>query len=144
AGLSPQAADGVVGDAVPVAVELGGAAVEEDEPGEVDRTGRGEERRRGQRVAEGGGRADVPPAGSDERGDTGHGVEEPLHAGPDLVAGGGAAAAAWPCVRHVHEVDQVGAFDVVELQRPGERVEYVVGDAADAATLDARVVLDRD
>jgi hypothetical protein len=45
AGLGAQAADGVVGDAVPVAVELGGAGIEEDEPGEIDRPGRGEERR---------------------------------------------------------------------------------------------------
>jgi len=53
-----------------------------------------------------------------------------------------AAAAIGP--RGVHEVEQVRAFDVIELERPRERVEYVVGDAADAAALDARVVLDRD
>ncbi len=45
-GFGPEAADGIAGDAVPGAVELGGSAVDEDEPGEVDRPDRVEERRR--------------------------------------------------------------------------------------------------
>ncbi len=36
------------------------------------------------------------------------------------------------------------ALHVIKLERPRERVEDLVGDAADAAALDARVVLERD
>ncbi|MGI5423737.1 hypothetical protein [Streptomyces sp. CA-179760] len=38
----------------------------------------------------------------------------------------------------------MGAFDVVELEGPGEAVEDFLGDAADVAALQAGVVLDAD
>ena len=47
-------------------------------------------------------------------------------------------------VRGAGEVEEVGAFGVVELQRTGERLEHGLGDAASVAALEARVVLDAD
>lgn len=40
------------------------------------------------------------------------------------------------------EVEEVGSFGVIELQRHGEAVENLRGDTADCATFDAGVVLD--
>ena len=42
------------------------------------------------------------------------------------------------------QVEQVGAFDVVELQGAGDGFEDVLGDAADVAAFELRVVLDAD
>jgi len=77
-----------------------------------------------------------------ERNRVGHGVEDSLHARSHLdrclvcldgqLLGG------------AHEVEQVGAFDVVELQGACDGVEDVFGDAADVAPLELRVVLGAD
>src|SRR3954452_8961441 len=143
--LGTEASDGVESDAVPVGVELDRVAVEEHEPGEVDRPGRVEERGCVQRVAELVGGEDVESCVADERGDADHRVKQSLHAGADLIAARRTStAAAAARARSANEVKQVRSFDVVELQCPGQPLEDVVGDAADAATLDARVVLDRD
>ena len=42
------------------------------------------------------------------------------------------------------EVEQVGSFGVVELERPGECLEHAFGDAVDVSALEARVVGDAD
>jgi hypothetical protein len=42
------------------------------------------------------------------------------------------------------EVEEVGAFGVVELEPPGERFEHAVGDAADVPALQALVIVDAD
>ena len=47
-------------------------------------------------------------------------------------------------VRGAHEVEQVGSFGVVELQRPDDSFEHVFGHAGGVAALEARVVLDAD
>jgi len=141
AGLSAQAADGGVGDAVPVAIELGGAPVEEDEPGEVHRPGRVEERRGVQGVAELVGGQDVQPAVAQERGDRGHRVEDVLHARAYQLPRGRAPNRS-SRVRGPDEVDQVRAFYVVELEGAREGVEHVVGDTGRVSALQSCVVLD--
>jgi hypothetical protein len=53
--------------------------------------------------------------------------------------------AQWPLgVRGPHEVEQVGALGLVELEGAAHGVEHVVGHAAGVAALEARVVLDAD
>ena len=42
------------------------------------------------------------------------------------------------------KVEEVGSFGVVQLQRAGERLEHQLGDAAQIAALEARVVVDAD
>ena len=61
-------------------------------------------------------------------------------AGPAAGRGGGVPG--WG-VGHPDEVEQVGAFDLVELQGAGDGVEDVVGDAADVAAFELGVVLER-
>src|SRR3954447_8873866 len=143
AGLRTEAADGVEGDALPVAVERGRAlGGQEDEPRQVRGPGRTIEHRRVQGTAERVRGQDVEPAVADERRRAGHRVEDPLHARPDLrlcPAAGGARARGVP---DAGEVEQVRALDVVELQRDGDGVEHPVGGAADGALLQARVVVD--
>src|SRR5437660_1583210 len=82
-GLGPQAADGGVGDAVPVPVELRGLVVEEDEPGQVGGPprasgGQGGEYRSIQRVSQRAGGQDVRPPGGQELPDL---AADVLHAG---------------------------------------------------------------
>src|SRR3954464_15719136 len=116
--LGTEASDGVESDAVPVGVELDRVAVEEHEPGEVDRPGGVEERGCVQRVAELVGGEDVESRVADERGDADHRVKPSLPAGPDVVTTGTAPAAATAGrARRADEVEQVRSFDVVELKR---------------------------
>ena len=129
AGFGAQAADGGVGDAVPVAIELGRGGVEEDESGEVDRAVRVDERRGVQRVAELVGGQDVQPPVAHERGSADHRVKETLHTGPHPLLG-------WPATRRTggicctHEVGQVRAFDIIELQRAGDALQHLLRDTA--------------
>jgi len=147
-GLGVQAADGLAGDAVPVAVELRGPLVEEDEPGQVGRPsrvtgGRRVEHGRVQRVAQLVGGQDVQPSVPGEGRGVGHRVQQPLHARPDLLPGGlvpsGRGGVGYP-----YQVEQVCALDLVQLQGAGDAVEHLVGDAADVAAFQPCVVLDRD
>jgi hypothetical protein len=57
---------------------------------------------------------------------------------------GGVAANRGCGAGHPHQVDQVGALDVVQPQGAGDAVEHLVGDAADVAAFEPGVVLDRD
>jgi hypothetical protein len=45
----------------------------------------------------------------------------------------------WRGVRDLSQVEKVCAFDVVELQRPSNRVEDTAGDAGEVPLLQARV-----
>jgi hypothetical protein len=70
-----------------------------------------------------------------------HPVEDPLHAGPDLL-GGGLAARTGCGAGAAGEVGQVRPFGLVELQRPGQRIQHGLGDAAEVAPFESGVVLD--
>ncbi|MDA0168511.1 hypothetical protein OJ998_05370 [Solirubrobacter taibaiensis] len=65
-----------------------------------------------------------------------------MHRGAHLLLD--AARAAWGegGLRGTGEVEQVRALGVVELQRPGEGAQHVVGDAAHVTAFQARVVRD--
>jgi hypothetical protein len=89
------------------------------------------------------GRQDVEPAVANEGSRLGDGVEDPLDARPHLL-GRLRAAARWSLLRGVDQVEQVGPLDIVEMQRVGDGVEDVVGDAANGAAFELRVVLDAD
>jgi hypothetical protein len=66
-----------------------------------------------------------------------------LHAGADLRASGaGTRGPGWS--GGAGEIGQVGAFGFVELQRAGQCVEDVVGDAAGVAAFELGVVVDAD
>ncbi len=93
----------------------------------------------GQRV----GGDDVQAAVAHESGGHRHGVEQPLDGRRDLdVLAAGRRSAGGPGCSG--QIEQVGAFVLVQLQRPRDRVENVLGDAADVALLKARVPLDAD
>src|SRR5437588_9149285 len=46
--------------------------------------------------------------------------------------------------RGAHEIDEVAALDLIELQSPGDGVKNVLGHTADGAALELCVVLDAD
>src|SRR5439155_22754074 len=46
--------------------------------------------------------------------------------------------------RRAHEIEQVGSFDVVELEGARDGVEDVFGDPTDRSAFELRVVLDAD
>jgi hypothetical protein len=48
------------------------------------------------------------------------------------------------CVGRPDQVDKVGVLDLVQLQRPGERLQDLLRDTASAPAFEARLVLDRD
>ena len=82
---------------------------------------------------------------ADERDAVGDRLQRPLQAEP----GRGLArrttarpARGRDAVGGAGEVEQVGAFGLVELQRPGQRVEHAGGGAGDLAALEPGVVLD--
>jgi hypothetical protein len=141
--LGAQAAHGGVGDAVPVAVELGRLGVEEDEPGQVDRSDRVTERRRVQGVAELVGGQDVQTSVAQERGRPRHRLQQALHAGTHPLGGGPPASRAGR-VGRADQVDEVGALDLIQLQGAGQGFEDLLGDPPGVAAFKARVVLDRD
>lgn len=134
-GIGAQAPGGVVGDARPVAVEVSGARVEEDEAGEVRQLVLGVEglvlRGAGELV----GGEDVEMGAADEGGGAGQGVEDLLdavtHVHDPAVAFGGPVGGA----DGTDEGGQVGALDAVELERRGQAVEDLRGDGAHVAAL---------
>jgi hypothetical protein len=105
-----------VRDRVPVDVELARERVEECEPGavrELDRIAQmlGIERLRSSIHVQ-----DVQSTIADERRYPGYGVDDPLHAWPDVLRWRGAS---WqPVVGGTDEIEQVSPLDVVESQRP--------------------------
>jgi len=86
---------------------------------------------------------DVQPSVSQERRGVRHRVQQPLHARPDLLPGG-LVPRGRGGVGHPHQVGEVRALDLVQLQGAGDAVEYLVGGAADVAPFQAGVVLDGD
>ena len=145
AGFGAQDGDGVVGDFVPVAEELVARG------GRGRRTGRCWAARRGRRrrvrtgLARGVG-------GQDRRGgrqDDGGCARAWSRAGAGWSAGRagrrgcGVGARGWRA-GGAEQVDQVGAFGLVELQCLGDAVDDAVGDAGGVAALEADVVLRRD
>jgi hypothetical protein len=81
--LGAQAADRLLGDAVPIAVEPGRVLIKEDEAGQVGRPHRVVEDRRVQRVSKLIRRQDVLPPVPHERRRVRHRVQQSLHAWPD-------------------------------------------------------------
>ena len=141
-GGGAQDGDGVVGDGVPVDEELSGVRAEEQEPCAVDRSRGKVEDRRVQRFAEAVGGEDVE-AFVAHVGRGGDRVEDLLHAGADSFL----CRLTSRCVggrRGADEVEQVGAFCLVEVQGAGDAFEHVVGDTVGVAALEAGVVLDAD
>ena len=108
---------------LPVRVEPSGLPVEEDEASQVRWPLRVGEDLRVERVAESVGGEDVEAAVADERGGFGHGVEEALDAGPDPLNYGLAAGGA--LLGSADEVEEMGPFDLVELQGAGDGVKDV-------------------
>ena len=100
------------------------------------------ERGREQGAAERVGGDDVEASVAHEGRCAGHGVEEALHAGPDLLLARSAAAGGRGVVGGAGEVEQVGAFGFVELQGAGDGFEDAVGDTGEVAALEPGVVVD--
>ncbi len=136
-----QDADGVVGDRVPVEEELGGPWVEEQESGGVDGPRRVVEQQGVERPAELVGGEDVEPPVAHEGRGPGEGVEDPLHDGPHPRLRRPPRLAAGPGVERAGEIEEVHPLDLVELQRHGDAVEDVVGDAAEVPPFEPDVVL---
>ena len=121
----------------------GARRVEEHEAGDVTWQTVVAFERRVERVAETVGVQDVEASVADVRREFAHGIEESLHCRPNSFV---SWTAPWATRRAgaANEVEQVVAFGLVELQRPRDRFEDVLGDAADVAAFEARVVLDAD
>ena len=117
--------------------------VEEQEPGRVGWLHRVVEHVGVEGVAEAVGGEDVEPAVADVGGDAVHRVEDLLHGRPHPLLR--RAPTGRPVRRRgADEVEQVGSFGFVELQRPHDAFEDVFGDAVGVAALEAGVVLDAD
>ena len=101
----------------------------------VGRSSRVGEQRRVQRLRERVRGEDVESPVLDEGRHLGHSVEDAGHVGPHLL-GGSAAAGAACGAGGVGEVEQVCPFGLVEVQRPGERIEHALGYAAEVAPLE--------
>ena len=145
ADLGAQGGDVLVGDGVPVGVELGGGGVQEGEAGGVDRPGRAGEDRREQGPGQGVAGEDVQAAVADVGRDAVHRLQHvpqfrahrlPGRAASGLGRRGGVGGA--------DQVEQVGAFGVVEQQGAGDGVQDGVGGAAGVAALQPGVVRDAD
>jgi hypothetical protein len=125
-GLGSHDADAHLGEQVPIRVEVARGGVEELEPGQVRRTTTVAEDGRVERPAEGVGGEEVLARVPDERDAVRDGLQRPLQARPGGGLGRGAAPGAArgrDAVGGAGEVEEVGAFGVVELQRPGERLQ---------------------
>ena len=94
-------------------------------------------------MGEGVGGQQVQAPVADERRGGGRRVQDVLHTGGDPRRAARARdGAARP--GGAGEVEQVSPFRLVQLQRPGDSAEDLVGDAGDVAFLQPRVVVDRD
>src|SRR4051794_11200042 len=142
AGLGAKAARGGVGDAVPVPIEDVCTRVEEDEARKVDRAlgiGKCVGVQSEPQTISG---QDVEARIAYERGTVADGVEDVLHPWAYLL--GGWTTVGGALFGSVHDVEQVGALDVVQLEGAGDGIEDVVGDATNGAALELGVVLDTD
>ena len=137
--------DTVVGDGVPVDEVLLGSRVEEHESGAVDRPDVVIELRRVERLAELVGSQDVEPLVLDEGGHAHEGVEDPLDYGTHTLLARPPPASPVRCgVGGAGEVEEVHPVGLVELQRSGDPVEDVLGDAPHVAAFQSHVVLGAD
>ena len=119
-----------------------GSRIEEHEAGGVDRP-RGRVVQLGiQRESELVGGQDVEAVVAHERGGAGDRVERPLDLGPDALLGLAPARPRRRWVCGAGEVEEVGAFGVVELERAGECAQHALGDPVHVAALEAGVVRD--
>jgi hypothetical protein len=141
AGLATQDGHGVISGLVPVNVEVACSGVQEQEPGQVDRQLLAGQDRRVQGVPEAVGAEDVQAAGAHIGRHTGHGVQEPLDAGPDPLGaagpprpgrGGGGAG----------QVEQMRPLGLVQLQGAGEGMQDAVRDPTQVAPLHLGVAVD--
>ena len=143
AGGGAQDRGGVAGGAVPVGVERFGARVEEDEAGVVRRP-------RGCGVQLGEQRASELVGGEDveavvaARSAAAPVIASSVHwiSGRMRWLGLAPARARAGRLGGAGEVEEVGALGVVELERPGQRLQHALGGAAHVAALQARVVRD--
>jgi hypothetical protein len=136
--------DGLVGGAVPVAVERLGSLVEEHESGVVDRSGGVGVELGVQGASELVGGQEVEAAVADEGGGAADGVEGPLDIGPDEPFDLAAARPHWRRVGGSDKVHEVGVLGVVELQGPCQCLEDAVRDPLDVAALEAGVIRNAD
>jgi pimeloyl-ACP methyl ester carboxylesterase len=145
ADLGAQGSDVLVGDGVPVGVELGRGGVQEGEACGVDGPGRAGEDRREQGPGQGVAGQDVQAAVADVGRDAAHRLQHvpqfrahrlPGRASRGLRRRGGVGGA--------DQVEQVDAFGVVEQQGAGDGVQDGVGGAAGIAALQPGVVRDAD
>ena len=140
--LGAQMGDEVIGDALPLHVEVDRRLIEERESGAVGRLFTALEQRGVEGVPEPAGGDIVDPRVTHNR-RRADGVEDALHRRP-------VALPDWTAlprdrrVRCAGEVEEVGAFGVVEAERPSERLEHAVGHAGDVPALQAPVVVDAD
>lgn len=132
---------------VPVRIERVRILVQEREAGEVGRSaGIAVVQRRVHSPAEMVDGKEIHPTVADDR-RSGEVIESPLQARARDPALGGPSSrphARAGAVRGVRKVEEVGAFGVVELQGPGDRIENRRRDAGQTAALELAVVLDAD
>jgi hypothetical protein len=144
AGLGAHDADAHLGEQLPVGVEVAGGGVEELEAGQVRSATAVADHRRVEGAPEGIGGQQVLVWVADEGHPLGDGLECPAQAQPRRVLGGSTpprAARGGDAVGRARQVEEVGAFGLVELQCPGQRLEDPGGCAGDLAALEAGVVL---
>jgi len=123
--------------------EILGTGVEEVEPRKVGRPDRPGENGSEERPAELVGGKDIRTAVHDDGGRFGHRVQQPLYVQAHALRRRPVALA--HCRRgSASEVVQVGAFGLVQVQRPGERVQDAVRDSGEVAAFETGVVLDAD
>jgi hypothetical protein len=118
--------------------------IEEDEPGQVDRTGLGGEGGREQRAGQPVDGQQVEPAVAHEGRGLGHRLEHGDHTGPDFVRRTATSCRPRGRAGRASQVVQVLAFGLVQLECAGQRIQDAFGDAAEVAALEAGVVLDTD
>ena len=142
AGLRAQRRDQLRGQPLPVGVEVARRRVQEGEARAVGRLLGAVEHRRVQRAAERVGGQVVAVDGADDRRRLDL-VEQALHDRADARLGRPRAPRR-DRARGARQIEEVRALGVVELQRPGQRFEHELGDAADLAALQAPVVVGAD
>ena len=142
AGDGAEVRDEVVGDVLPVRPELAGTRVEEGEPGHVRRAARVGEEHAVQGAGERIGRDQVQGGAADQRGDADEGVEDRLQLRGDRRRRGAAGAGRGGRPPGAREVEQVGLFGGVELQRAGDGLQDAVGGVGERAALQPDVVVD--
>src|SRR5829696_3911567 len=139
-----QDGDGGVGDVVPVDEEVGPLRVDEREAGQV---------RRCRPVVEGGcqqgatervGGNDVEAPVAHQRRGAGHRIQESLHPRAYVLLTRSTATWRRGVVRRAGQLEEMGAFGLVELQGTGDGFEDAVGHTGEIPALEPRVVVDAD